>query len=88
MKTNINHSDINERMIREASDTLLFLSDSFTENQYKMRDMEFMCHVEEACQDIIYNLTSTVRNLTSDLDDDDETPPTPTPPPVIPDIYA
>jgi len=72
--------DINELMLREASDTLLFLSDSFNENKYAMRDMELLVHIENACQDIIYNITSVVRNLTNDLEVPDEDVP--------PDEYA
>jgi len=72
IKNKDEYIDINELMMREASDTLLFLSDSFTENKYNMQDMEFLVHIENACQDILYNITSVVRNLTNDIDTPDD----------------
>lgn len=63
IKNNLNMVDNNERLIRDASDILLFLSDSFSENKYKMRDVEFLTHIDSAAQDVVYNLTQVVRDL-------------------------
>jgi len=68
--TSKKQEDINELMIKEASDTLLFISDSYNENKYAMKDMEFLCHVKDAAQDIVYNLTQIIRNLTAEIDDE------------------
>ena len=61
----------NEFIIRDASDTLLYITEHFNEDKKKMSNMEFLTHIEGAAQDIVYNLTVLVRNLTKDVDVDD-----------------
>ena len=55
----------NEKLIQEASDNLLFFSDSFAENQAIMTDNEFLEYMRTATSDIIYNLTQVSRDLTN-----------------------
>ena len=67
MKTNPNR---NEYIIRDAADTLLFITENFNKDRDEMDEMEFLRHIEQASQDIVYNLTTLVRNLTDDIDDE------------------
>lgn len=60
----------NNKMLTEASDDLLFLNDSYEDKKRSMGDMEFLIYVENVAQDIVYNLTQTIRNLTKEIDDE------------------
>lgn len=57
-------------MLTEASDDLLFLNDTYEDKKKSMGDMEFLIYVENVAQDIVYNLTQTIRNLTKEIDDE------------------
>ena len=65
-----NNNSRNEYIIRDAADTLLYLTDSYNDYREKLTDMEFVNHIESASQDIVYNLTTLIRNLQRDLDDE------------------
>lgn len=69
-KTEYNFRDINADLLKEASDKLLMLSESYMENKHLMYSMELLKYVEDFSQDIVYNLTQTIRNLTDELDDE------------------
>lgn len=60
----------NNKMLTEASDDLLFLNDTYEDKKKSMGDMEFLIYVENVAQDIVYNLTQTIRNLTKEIDDE------------------
>ena len=69
-ESNTNNKNNNKRLIQDASDALLFLNDTYTNKNANMHDMEFLKYVEDIAQDIVYNLTQTLRNLTEELDED------------------
>lgn len=72
MKPKINNytPDENEKLIIDATDLLLFISESFKEKKQEMNDMEFLFYIENNVQDVVYNLTQIIRNLTKEIDED------------------
>lgn len=65
-------SIIDDTLIRDASDTLLFLADSFEDKKKELSTMELLKYVEDVSQDIVYNLTCVVRSITNDVNDEPE----------------